>query len=116
MKEYDRFYNTISVEPGPEENVKDELTLFLGPFNMSRPHPFLREYLLDCRKRYFKDWEQMSKNPRKKHLYYSFLLAVEEALRLPQLRSPNDQQTPSVPQSSTEEKVNTDRAGKDEER
>lgn len=78
VKEFDRFYSVLCVERGEETNVKDNLDLFIGPFNMSRPHPMLIDYLEDCRGRIEVDeWKHVAK---KKKLYCSFLRSVDKAL------------------------------------
>lgn len=109
VKEYDRWYTVLSVERGPEENIKDDLDLFLGPFNVSRPHPFLPYYLEDCRQRHLKDWQHMADNPQKKRdLYCAFLRAVDKALSQPRF-----QVRPSTAQESVEgeEKTGEDEQG-----
>lgn len=103
VREQERYYEVICIERGAEDKVSDDIDLFLGPLNVSRPHPLLQDYLDYCHATYLKNWPQMLKRVQTdRSLYFAFLRAVSRANR--QLRLPFSTQPSSSPMQSGEEK------------
>jgi len=59
VKEGNYWYSIFCAEKGTETNIKINFELYLGPFNVSRPHPLLHAFVEDFNKRYLTGWQSV---------------------------------------------------------